>query len=326
MLTAPYSLGTFRVPTTGILNITPWGDNPAAHKIRINADNVTITCSKIFYIDIYNRKSVTDDAPKNLKNISITKSMFNPGLIAVAGRGIVSNLIISNNLFRNNYSTGTSWSTRTYCFLVIDCRVPGMANTASNGDIYRMYEWVVQRPVIQNNTFYNRANLAVRAGRLYNNIFFYTTSTASDTERFGLPVWLGTSEHDTKNNIIYNGVVWKNPQAHGSSLTDFGRSYGNMLNDGNNIYYGAAGEQTWFAGSAGAPDKDKSFMLTANSPARDKSGDDTRQRGMFGGADPYVLSGLFTIPAIWEIKDPERAENEDVPSSGFDLRVRVKPH
>jgi hypothetical protein len=97
-----------------------------------------------------------------------------------------------------------------------------------------------------------------------------------------------------------------------------------MLNDGNNIYSNVT-ETSWFASSTTLPALDKSFILGATSPARDGGGDETKQRGMFGGLSPYSLSGLYTIPAVWEISIPAYPSGE-VPSTGFEVRVKVKSH
>jgi hypothetical protein len=320
-----YILETARVSTPNVQTNGAylWGNNPNANKMRINADSVTITHSKLFYVDILNDRA--------LSNITITKCIFNPGLIAAtAGSYPVTNLIISNNFFRNARDYGTHhWPVDSYSFLVIDLR--GTVPTSIAGTFAGAYEtnisWPVAQPTIQNNTFYRDFNLAVKAGRLYNNIFF---AYGKQAYRYGLPMWPNVAEHDAKNNIIYNGSLpsnctWGSPTPITTTFeSQYGNSYGNMLNDGNNIYSNVA-ETSWFTSSTSLPALDKSFVLGSGSPARSSDNAETKQRGMFGGLAPYVLSGLYTIPAVWEISIPAYPSGE-VPSTGFEVRVKVKSH
>jgi hypothetical protein len=324
-----YKLATVRVSTTSVNTTVPaalWGDNPNAYKLRIVADSVVVSHSKLYYVDLYNKD-------RGLTNITVTKCIFNPGLIAVAGEKTVSNLIVSNNFFRNAYDTApintNDWYHYPYRYLVLSFFAPGVSNSGNTSlAVYTGLTFPVVSPTIQNNTFYKECNLGVKSGRLYNNIFFYTTNLYYV---HGLPVWPGVAEHDARNNIIYNGAgntsYWGSPTLTfypaGSEVIYY-NCYGGMLNDGNNTYSNVA-ETSWFSSSTTLPALDKSFVLQSASPARDASNDDTKQRGMYGGLAPYVLSGLYTIPAVWEITIPSYPSGE-VPSTGFEVRVKVKSH
>jgi hypothetical protein len=297
-----------------------WEDKPESYKLRIEADSVVVTHCKLFYLDLFNKE-------RNLTNITITKSFFNPGLISVAGGNTISNLIISNNFFRNDYNpqyTTSYWISITSYYLVIDLREPktGSGNPGGWRLAYDFFGWPVVQPTIQNNTFYAYFNIAAKSARLYNNIFFPKQSSSS-TYFYGLPIWPVTAEHDAKNNIVSTASgMWTNPVAQ-TGTDDYAKNYGGMLNDANNTYSNIT-ETSWFASSTTLPALDKSFVLGAGSPAA-VGGDDTKQRGMFGGLSPYILSGLYTIPAVWEISIPAYPSGE-VPSTGFEVRVKVKSH
>jgi hypothetical protein len=174
-------------------------------------------------------------------------------------------------------------------------------------------------PTIQNNTFYNAFSIIAKGARLYNNLFF---PKAGGTQYYGLPQD-PARPHVTQNNIIYNGTFWTGTPTVGNG---FSTNYGGMLPNVNGDQYSNSGETTWFVSSTTNPALDNSFVLNpGSSPARSSDNVDTRQRGMFGGLSPYVLSGLFTIPAVWEIAIPSYPSGE-VPSTGFEVRVKVKSH
>ena len=301
---------------------------PNKYKILVNADNVTITHCKLYFLELYNNRA--------LNNITVTKCFFNPGIIACrADDKQVTNLIITNCYFRNdgmctysginvsttNTTVGVYGQVRATSYMAIDLRgkINSVGNVA-NEDIYVYYNrfsWPVVQPTIQNNTFYNAFNISVKSARLYNNLFFPKQIPVNEGNArlcYGLPVWAGTDEHTTNNNIIYNVSVWPTPSATAN--------YGGMFN---NDFYSNITETSWFAGSTTLPRLDKSFVLGSTSPARSSDGVETKQRGMYGGLSPYALSGLYTIPAVWEITIPSYPSGE-VPSTGFEVRVRVKSH
>jgi hypothetical protein len=66
---------------------------------------------------------------------------------------------------------------------------------------------------------------------------------------------------------------------------------------------------------------DSRYQLAAGSPAigAGASGEDC---GIFGGSDPYVLSGLPAIPAIYEITAPTSATQ----AGGLNVTIKAKSH
>jgi hypothetical protein len=66
---------------------------------------------------------------------------------------------------------------------------------------------------------------------------------------------------------------------------------------------------------------DSRWLLKAGSPALG-AGASSEDLGMFGGSDPYVLSGLPPVPAIWELTAPTTATQ----SGGLNVTIKAKSH
>ena len=323
-----------------------WGFEPLAFKLRIEADYVTVTHCKLFYVDLYN-------VNRPLTNITITKCFFNPGMIAAsAGSRQVSNLIISNNFFRNDwFSYGTTTANNaiggsfasTWYYVTIDFRYWDQ-NTSGNVEPWRSYnimsntEWAqiynvstasnfvrsynhVLSPIIQNNTFYNAFSIQGKGCVLYNNLFFPKVNYPS---RYGLPQD-NAIPHVLQGNIVYGGTGAVITTWTGAVDAYYTNNYGGMMNDGNNSYSSTVESNWWMGNTTSNPNIDNTFRLGTSSPARSSDGVETKQRGMYGGLSPYALSVLYTIPAVWEITIPSYPSGE-VPSTGFEVRVRVKSH
>ena len=303
--------------TYGINSYGGWGDTPGSYKIRIEADNVVISHCKLFYVDLFNKNSA-------LTNITITKCVFNPGLIAcAAGNNMVTNVIISNNFFKNRWNWGVGyWYQIIPSSAVIDFR--GAANYCGRNDNTATRVWdectfPVINPTIQNNTFYDYFNILAKGCQVFNNLFFPKNGHYGS---FGL-FKFSDRPHVMRDNIVYNVSFWNAPSAGGNTYND--TNYGGMLPGIDGNQYSNIAETSWFTSSTTLPALDKSFILSNGSPARSSDGIETKQRGMYGGLSPYQLSGLYTIPAVWEISIPSYPSGE-VPSTGFEVRVRVKSH
>ncbi|HNY02790.1 MAG TPA: hypothetical protein PKG48_09400, partial [Bacteroidales bacterium] len=66
---------------------------------------------------------------------------------------------------------------------------------------------------------------------------------------------------------------------------------------------------------------DGQWQLAVGSPAIG-AGNDGSDCGIFGGATPYVLSGLPSIPAIYEINMPSAGTS----ANGINVTVKAKTH
>jgi len=97
-----------------------------------------------------------------------------------------------------------------------------------------------------------------------------------------------------------------------SSLSQFGTANGNQAN---------ITMTTVFIGSATNPSADGQWQLKNGSPAKG-AGQDGVDCGMFGGPDPYVLSGIPDIPSIYFFQAPDGGSA----SNGLPVRLKIKSH
>lgn len=126
---------------------------------------------------------------------------------------------------------------------------------------------------------------------IYNNVF------VQDTYNVGAFVGSG--------NGCYNNVLARASDG----MFPTGAPYNNLLGQ-------TMGNVFTLTGSS-----DASWMLKAGSPAL-AAGQNGEDCGMFGGNDPYVLSGLPTIPAIWFFSAPSSGSG----ASGLQIRIKAKSH
>jgi len=136
--------------------------------------------------------------------------------------------------------------------------------------------------VISNNIF-NNSNINVFNSTLINNIQPSGAQTLN-------------------NNVYFNNI---------GNGTQFPNNNNNQQNvNMNNVFVGATGYST-----------DGQWQLKAGSPAIG-AGNDGTDCGIFGGLTPYVLSGMPSIPAIYEINMPASGNNV----SGINVTVKAKSH
>ena len=104
------------------------------------------------------------------------------------------------------------------------------------------------------------------------------------------------------NNIFYNNI---------GNSTQFPTENYNLQNViMTNVFIGATGNST-----------DGQWQLKPTSPAIGKGHDNT-DCGMFGGESPYILSGLPSIPAIYEVTMPTTGTS----NNGINVTVKAKTH
>lgn len=145
----------------------------------------------------------------------------------------------------------------------------------------------------------------------------------------GWPAVVASSSMIFSNNILYGDVT--------TTSTDVTNCYmygGNGVGGGSNSYHNNICNGTQFpAGNgniqnqpisdvcvnSGSPDA--TFMLKTGSPAIG-AGVGGVDIGMFGGSDPYVLSGMPAIPAIWSITAPSSGSG----ASGLNVNIKAKSH
>lgn len=135
---------------------------------------------------------------------------------------------------------------------------------------------------IKNNTM--RGNVSVSNSRISNNIL------------------IGGNINNSENNYYYNNIC---------NGTQFPAGNGNQHSvNMTGVFVGSTGNST-----------DGQWQLKKYSPALN-AGSDGSDCGMFGGSSPYVLSGLPSIPSIYEIIVPTTGDN----INGMNVTIKAKNH
>ena len=154
---------------------------------------------------------------------------------------------------------------------------------------------------------------------IHNNYIYHgNTYNAIETE--------GTAVVDVLNNVIYGNITVSNSSFTNNiyrtgTPTGSGNVYYNNLCNGTQFPSGNGNQQTVDMGTVfvGPGTTDGQWQLAASSPALGAglSGEDC---GMYGGPDPYVLSGIPNIPSIYYFTAPTSASE----SSGLPVHIKVK--
>ena len=114
------------------------------------------------------------------------------------------------------------------------------------------------------------------------------------------------------NNIMVSGSITRNNNVFYNNIcngTQFPIGNGNQQNViMSGVFVGKTGNST-----------DCQWHLKEYSPALG-AGNDGTDCGMFGGPSPYVLSGLPSIPSIYEITIPTTGDN----LNGINVTIKAK--
>lgn len=133
-----------------------------------------------------------------------------------------------------------------------------------------------------------------------------------------------------KNNIIFGELICENIDFQNNVLRSTWPCQLVNCSMNNNIAINDAfgtknGNQanitmtTVFVGSTTNPSSDGKWQLKNGSPAK-AAGVDGVDCGMFGGSDPYTLSGIPDIPTIYYFEAPDGAS----PTKGLPIHVKIK--
>lgn len=207
--------------------------------------------------------------------------------IKVGKIAIISNNIAGNINFNSTVSFGNIIISQNY----IERDFKNIAGTAL---LYNL--------IITNNFFHGST---IRLNNNYSGVFSNNT------------VYSGY-DHYIQNFHITNNII---------SGDDFpiNNIYYNNIGDNDQFPVGNENKQNVnmadvFVGKTGNS-IDGQWQLKPYSPAL-KAGNDGTDCGMFGGSSPYVLSGLPSIPAIYEIIMPSTGDN----INGIDVTIKAKTH
>jgi hypothetical protein len=135
-----------------------------------------------------------------------------------------------------------------------------------------------------------------------------------------------TSSLDVYNNIFYGGIsvaigtVQNNLFLTGNTLS-FGSSLvrNNLAGAGIFLPAGNNNISNSSIGFLGSGSTDGKFKLQPGSPAIG-TGVNGEDRGIFGGPEPYVLSGIPPIPTIYSLTAPAVGEK----NTGLPIQIKVK--
>lgn len=159
-----------------------------------------------------------------------------------------------------------------------------------------------------------------KSGILIGNNYFYTfghalrTTSTSSSEIFNNVIYGGIEVNNTtfQNNLIRAGSLSFNT----SLVRNNSASSGIFLPTGNNNESNVDGFSTAFVGTGST---DGRWQLTATSIFKG-TGVGGVDRGMFGGVEPYVLSGVPPIPTIYSLTAPAIGEK----NTGLPIQLKVK--
>lgn len=153
---------------------------------------------------------------------------------------------------------------------------------------------------ISQNTFYNAFKVVAENTTFTNNVF-YSSATSTGV--------VTTSSSNTYTDNVMRYTV------------------GGMVNgsDRNIIPPTTVAETQWFSRTGGDPAVDiyyTSASASTDCPLRDGSepGSDSKSKGMYGGGMPYVKSGMYTIPSVYDI-----AMDAEVGDS-FNMIIKARTH
>ena len=138
----------------------------------------------------------------------------------------------------------------------------------------------------------------------------------------------GTSSAQITNNVIDGNVVIANSTMTNNiliqgSLTETSSGFFNNIADGTQFPVGNGNQQNVNMATgmfdASQTSTDGAFMLDAASPAVG-AGLSAEDCGMYGGIDPYILSGLPAIPSIFFFSAPSSGSS----ATGLPITIKVK--
>ncbi|HNX85882.1 MAG TPA: hypothetical protein PKN12_03045 [Bacteroidales bacterium] len=292
----------------------------AAQNVASNGDTLYFEGSPVSYGDITITKPLVIIGPgyfltENLQTQANPVSAqfgtvnFNAGssgsiLCGSVVEGVI-NIKVGNILLKGNYCKNDI----------------SLINTTSFSNIYVIKNYIVEDD-------YSSVGIHVAQGSLQiNNIVICNNYITGSNRCIDLP---NNCNCIISNNVlinsmnVYNSIVSNNIQKTGNqtlnnnyyynnigSGTQFPSGNGNQQSiDMANVFVGATGNST-----------DGQWQLKEYSPAIG-AGNDGLDCGMFGGTDPYVLSGMPDIPSIYQIIMPTSGNT----NTGINVTVKAKSH
>jgi hypothetical protein len=184
-------------------------------------------------------------------------------------------------------------------------------NSSSFGNILITQSYIGSS-IASNNGPFNINNIIISNNYIYYGLSFYGTYTAL----------IGNNVFDNSGIHVFNSAISNNIVRSGSvdiNNNSFSNNIGNLAQ----FPTGNGNQQnvdltSVFTGSVTTEGK---WQLNDGSPAKN-AGNDGNDCGMFGGATPYVLSGMPDIPAIYNIIMPTTGFSND----GINVTIKAMVH
>lgn len=169
----------------------------------------------------------------------------------------------------------------------------------------------------------------------YSNVLFFN-NYINHSYSGGTSIWVqGSATVTFANNVIRSNVInnattiFENNIFYGSALSDSSSpgSFFNNISDnpilpaGNSNLDNVDLSTVWDTTCTTCHSDDGRWQVFTGSVA-DNAGNDGTDAGMFGGNDPYKLSGIPSIPAIYYFNSPSTGSSV----TGLPVRIKVKSH
>ncbi len=237
--------------------------------------------------------------------------------------------------------------------------MPAAAGSAITGMDFTFVRLLASNTLFKRNHVYANGNHPLAVGDQGVFVGNYTPSNVIVTQNWiesnsgGRALWVfsGCSNVIVTNNLIHsnnpgweavyadasmifsNNVVYGILRTQSTNVTNT-YLYGGSISGGSNSYTNNICNATQFpAGNGNIQNEpianvcvqtgvsDAYFQLKTGSPAIG-AGVGGVDMGMFGGSDPYVLSGLPAIPAIWFFSAPSSGSG----AGGLQIQLKAKSH
>jgi len=244
----------------------------------------------------------------NLVTAKFGTITFNTGSsgTTIAGFEVTGNITINvgDIIIKNNYTKAIYInSTNSFGNILISQNYVNGGIDNSNGTA-QIYNVIISNNYIKWNGYQSSSiNFGTNySGIITNNNFecYYSLSVHNFS--------IINNIYNTGNSVMpTDNTFFNNICNHTQAPTGNGNQQNITLTD---VFVGATGNST-----------DGQYQLKQDSPAIG-AGNDGKDCGMFGGATPYILSGLPSIPSVYEINMPATGDN----INGIDVTIKAKAH
>jgi len=282
--------------------------------------------------------SDNDSTQANTYSSSVSKMTFSNG----SQGSFVAGLYATGAYSSSSLSNSSTFVVNTNDITISNCYIENNISSASYSDVAILIAAGIKNITIKKcflRTYRNNSSSFViyLEGNntnifIYNNILKQATKASGSGYAIYMPT---TSESIIGNNVIigenivYNSVVYNNIQIRGGFTSS--ASYFNTIqnNIGQSTQFGTLDGNksninmaTVFTYAPGNENVDNHYRLLQPSSPAIGAGLNGIDCGVFAGIDPYKLSGLPAIPAIFDAVIPVGGTT----TGGIDIEIKAKSH